>query len=125
MTRRNWILLVIVVVAFCVAAVISFTRQQQATEQTVDPAVYKSGFVDNCLKQANNVAMQQGDAFNEEQKRVLLQVCGCGADRTLQTFTPADIKAFLANPSDPTMLGRIKEIMQTCATQTNMPATNP
>jgi hypothetical protein len=125
MTRRSWSLLVIVVVAFCVAAVVSFTWQQQAAQQAVDPAAYKSIFVDNCLKQANNVAMQQGNAFNEEQKRVLQQVCGCGADETLKTFAPADIKAFLANPSDPAMLGRIKETMQTCATQTNMPATNP
>ena len=124
MTRRGWGLLVIVVVAVCAAAVIAFMRQQQAA-QSVDPASYKSGFVDNCLKQANDVAMQQGNAFNEEQKRVLQQVCGCRADRTLQTFSTDDLKAFIANPGDPALLGRIKDIMQTCATQTNMPATNP
>jgi hypothetical protein len=125
MTRRNWLLLAIVIAAFCVAAIFSFTRQQQAARQTVDAAAYKSAFVENCLKQANNVAMQQGNAFNEEQKRVLQQVCGCGADRSLEKFSATDILAFQANPSDPTMLNRLKEIMQTCATQTNMPTTNP
>lgn len=126
MTRRNWLLLVIVVVAIGAAAVLSFTRQQQAAQQKTDPAAYKTWFVENyCLKQANDAAVQQGAAFNEEQKRVLQQVCGCGADRTLQKFTPAEIVAFQANPGEPTMLSRIKEIMQACATETNMPATNP
>ena len=125
MTRRSWILLVIVVVAVGAAALFFFNRQQQAKQQAVDPAAYKSWFVDNCLKQANAVAMQQGNAFNEEQKRVLQQVCGCSADRILQKFSPADIATSQSNPSDPTVLAPIKEIMQSCATETNMPATNP
>lgn len=123
MTRRNLILLVIIVVIAIGAGDFVFFKQRQHT--TIDPVTYKAGFVDNCLKQANAAAMQQGNAFNEEQKRVLQQVCGCGADRTLEKFTPADVAAFQANPSDPSMLSRIKDIMQSCAAEAKMPAANP
>jgi hypothetical protein len=125
MTRRNWILLVIAIVACGAAAMFYVNRQHQPVQQAVDPVAYKAWFVDSCLKQANAVAMQQGNAFNEEQKRVLQQVCGCSADKILQKFSPADIATSQANPSDPAVLGPIKEIMQSCATETNMPATTP
>jgi len=124
--NRRWIGLGIaaVVLIICVAAVVWSVYQRGATPATIDPATYKAGFVENCLQQANAAAMQQGKSYNEEQKRILQQVCSCGADRTLQQFTPQDIAAFQANPGDETMLNRIKGIMQSCAAATSMPATN-
>ncbi|HEX9448341.1 MAG TPA: hypothetical protein VF920_10175 [Dongiaceae bacterium] len=123
MTRRNWLLIVVLGAVLALVAIVSYTRQQ-VLPPAIDAAGYKAGFIDNCLKQANAVALQQSKAFNEEQKRVLQQICGCGADRTLEKFTQAEINAFQANPNDPAMLSRIKEIMQTCATETKMPTTN-
>jgi hypothetical protein len=124
--RWIWVGLAALIVVVGAAAIFWFTQHQGATEPAVEgPEAYKTGFVENCLKQANAAALQQGKPYNEEQKRILQQVCGCGADRTLQQFTPQDIAAFKANPNDETMLNRIKGIMQGCATATQMPATNP
>ncbi|HVJ43962.1 MAG TPA: hypothetical protein VM639_20840 [Dongiaceae bacterium] len=122
--KSAWIIaLAIVIVA--AGAIGWFTYQREAAQPAIDAAAYKSVFLDNCLKQANTAALQQGKSYNEEQKRILQQVCSCGADRTLQQFTPQDIAAFQANPNDGAMLERIKGIMQSCATATVMPATNP
>lgn len=123
--RSVWIIVAVVIVVVAAGAIGWFTYRQEAAQPSIDAAAYKSGFVDNCLKQANAAALQQGKSYNEEQKRILQQVCSCGADRTLQQFTPQDIAAFQANPNDGTMLERIKGIMQSCATATDMPATNP
>jgi uncharacterized membrane protein YebE (DUF533 family) len=114
-----------VVVIACIAGVIWTVYQRNPVPPAINAADYKKGFVENCLQQANAAAMQQGSSYNEEQKRILQQVCSCGADRTLQQFTPQDIAAFQANPNDAAMLDRIKGIMQSCATATSMPATNP
>jgi hypothetical protein len=132
MTRRNWLLLVVLAVVLGLVAIVNYSRQQPVTPTPAttdyDRAFtdsYKSAFVENCLRQANAVALQQSKAFNEEQKRVLQQVCGCGADRTIEKFTKDELKTFSENLNDPVMLGRMKEIMQNCATETKMPASNP
>ncbi|HWT98207.1 MAG TPA: hypothetical protein VN229_11355 [Terriglobales bacterium] len=125
--NRRWVGLGIaaIVLIICVAAIIWSVNQRGSSEATIDPAAYKTGFVENCLQQANAAAMAQGKSYNEEQKRILQQVCSCGADRTLQQFTPEDVAAFKANPGDEAMLNRIKGIMQSCAAATSMPANNP
>jgi hypothetical protein len=122
MTRRNWLLLVVLAAVLGLVAIVSLTRQEAVSPVTV-AANYKADFVDNCLKQANAVALQKGKPYNEEQKRVLQQVCSCGADRTLEKMSPAEINSFQTNPGDPALLGRVTEIMQSCATETKMPTT--
>lgn len=126
-TKKNrvWIGIAAVVLLACLGAIAWSLYLRTAAPTAIDPVAYKTGFVENCLQQANAAAMQQGKSYNEEQKRILQQVCGCGADRTLQQFTPQDIATFQANPGDETMLNRIKGIMQSCAAATSMPAANP
>lgn len=123
--RAAWVVVAVAIVVVAAGAIGWFTYRQEAPQPSIDAAAYKSGFLDNCLKQANTAALQQGKSYNEEQKRILQQVCSCGADRTLQQFTPQEIAAFQANPNDGVMLERIKGIMQGCASATTMPATNP
>lgn len=110
-----------IAVVIIAAGIFWFIQHQQAAQ----PTDYKSALVDSCLKKANDAALQHGTAYNEEQKRVLLQICGCVADQTAQQFTPAEVSAFAANPNDASMLERIKGIMQGCAATAKIPAANP
>jgi len=124
MTQRNIIALIAIVVLLGIGAVVYLQRNASAPDAT-QANDYKSSFVDNCLKQANAAAMQQGTALNEEQKRVYQQICGCVADRTLKQFSQAQLSQLSQNLNDPATIGQLKEFLQSCAAETKMPATNP
>lgn len=125
MTRRNWLLLAVLVAVLGIVAIVNFSHQQQAAQPGVDMAAYKAAFVEAYLKQANDAALQQNKPFNEEQKRALRSICSCAADRLVTEFSTAELIAYQANPTDPAKLARVKEFLQSCAAQTTMPATNP
>ncbi len=120
MARRSWTLLIVVLVILGLVAFYVLSLHKSA-----DPAAFRQAFAENCLKQANDAAQAQGKPYNEEQKQMLQQVCSCGAERTLSTFTPDEMKSFMANPADPAMLERAKPLLEDCAKQARLPGATP
>ncbi|HVI87818.1 MAG TPA: hypothetical protein VM659_05920 [Dongiaceae bacterium] len=124
MTRRNRIVLAILVIVIAGIGTFFVMRKQRATDEDADLSNLKTGYIEGCMKQANDTALQLGKPFNEEQKRMLQQICSCAADRLGKEFSHDELLAFQANPADPAKLDRVKAITQDCAAATSMPATN-
>ncbi len=116
MARRNWTLLIVILVVLGLVSIYALSLRG-----TADPAAFKKTFAETCLKQANDAAQAQGKPYNEEQKQMLQQVCSCGADRTAASFTPDEVKTFMDNPSDPVMLERAKPMLEDCARAARLP----
>ncbi|MDY0883069.1 hypothetical protein SMD27_09450 [Dongia soli] len=115
-------MLIVALVVLGLVAIYLWSMQRQAP---IVSARYKEVFVENCLKQANDAAQQQNKPFNEEQKQMLQQVCNCGAARSSSVLSTTDVNTFLANPSDPAMLDKIKPILEACAKESRGSGTAP
>lgn len=120
MTGRGWTLLIVILVVLGLVALYVLSLHRGP-----DPAAFKQVFSETCLKQANDAAQAQGKPYNEEQKQMLQQVCSCGADKSLKAFTSDDLKNFMNNPGDPSMLDRVKPLLADCARDARLPGATP